>query len=180
MSTNTWSANLNLSGVAARNVGAGYTKPVTGAYKVKIVGTEPNKNENTGEVKSVRFKTIVTEGDFAGTEIRVFIGLDTTKPGNLRSWKTAMLSAGYQAAEIEAGEVQIGETTFQDKDAFVYFKAADTNANAEAQDDRQFITPSQFNELNKGKAVSASSSVPSMTVAAPKPASSGLRSMLGK
>jgi hypothetical protein len=183
MSTSTWSTTLNLAGVAARNVGTGYSKPATGAYKVKIVAAEPNKNNDTGEVKSVKFQTIITEGEYAGLEVRVYLGLDTSKPGNLRSWKTAMLSVGYQTSQIEAGDITISDELFVNKEAYVYFKAADGNT-PESQDERQFITSVQYNDLNKskvGSTISASASVPSMTVAAPKPsAGAGLRNMLGK
>lgn len=190
-----WSANINVASVAARNPGAGYVEPETGAYKVKITETvEYDKNGN----KSVRFQTVITEGAFAGVETRLFIGLDTAKMGNLRSWKTAMLSAGYTAAQIETGEIGIGAETFEGREAFIYYKARDVN-DPNSQSDRQFITPESYASLTgtevavpaapvagktaKPAAAKASAPAPAAAPAmnvAPKPSGGGLRAMLGK
>jgi hypothetical protein len=191
-----WSAQINVAGVQARNPGAGYVEPETGAYKVNI--TEAIEYDKDGK-KSVRFQTVIAEGPFAGVETRLFIGLDLTKAGNLRSWKTALLSCGYTAAQIETGEIGISEETFNGKEAYIYYKAKDVN-DPTSQSDRQFITPESFSSLTgteiavAAAPVAAKASVkapakaaapaaaPAMTVtAAPKPAGAGgLRAMLGK
>ena len=90
--SNTWQIeNVDLKDVAARSGPGAYVEPVTGAYKVKITLTEAYQKEDR---TSVKFQTVIAEGEYQGTEMRLFIGADLSKLGNLRSWKTAILSVG--------------------------------------------------------------------------------------
>lgn len=181
----TWSKTMNVAGAGIRGVpGAGFTEPTTGGYVVKILKTEPH--EKDGVVSSIRFSTTIDSGDFAGTEIRVFIGLDETKGGNRTSWRTALLSAGYTPAQIDTGDLELGPDTFEGRAAYIYYKAKDVN-DPSSQSDRRFITPDAFNSLMGTVAETAApaktatkSTVPAVSVA-PKPAAAGgLRAMLGK
>jgi hypothetical protein len=192
--SNQWNASINVANVAARNVGGGYAEPETGPYKVKIVSTEMYEKEGR---QSVKFQTAIVGGDFEGTETRLFIGLDLTKVGNQRSWKTAMLSCGYTAEQVDVGDIQIGADTFDGKEAYIYYKARDPN-DATSQSDRQFITPQQFATLTGATAapVAAASAkgkigapaakpaaAPAMNVTStPKPSgnAASIRNMLGK
>lgn len=188
MSEQTWSKTINVAGAGVRGPGTGFQEPPTGAYKVKIIKTLPY--EKDGVVASVRFDTQITEGDHAGTELRVFIGLDTDKAGNRTSWRTAMLSCGYTPGQIDAGDVNIGPSTFEGRDGFCYFKARDPNG-ATSQSDRRFITEEAYSSL-MGEATTAAPSkaasaakpaattVPSVNVATKPASAGGLRSMLGK
>ena len=183
-----WGFTANFQNVAARGVPGAGSEPTTGAYKVKIVSTESYNNDS-----SVKFQLSISEGDFAGYETRIFIGTDVAKTGNLRSWKTALLSAGYAKETVEAGEVNVGEDTFAGKEAYIYYKARDTN-DASSQSERNFISPDQFKSLTGtgaivGEKVSTNTAkVPAMNVAAPAaampaPKSGGaasLKAMLGK
>lgn len=187
--SNQWNASINVANVAARNVGGGYAEPVTGPYKVKIVSTEMYEKEGR---QSVKFQTQIVGGDYDGTETRLFIGLDLSKVGNQRSWKTAMLSCGYTADQIDVGDITIGADSFDGKEAFIYYKAKDANE-ATSQSDRQFITPQQFATLTgateapapvaKAKiGAPAAKAAPTMNVtSAPKPSgnAASIRSMLG-
>lgn len=181
----TWNKTINVAGAGVRGVGATYTEPSTGAYKVKITKTEPH--EKDGVVSSIRFSTSVVGTEFEGTDIRIFIGLDDTKEGNRKSWRTALLSAGYIPAQIDAGEVEMGPDTFESKIAYLYYKAKDAN-DATSQSDRRFITPEAYASLMgtvaettdaPGK-TATKSTVPSVTVAAKPAGAGGLRAMLGK
>ncbi len=191
--SNQWNASINVANVAARNVGGGYAEPVTGAYKVKIVSTEMYEKEGR---QSVKFQTSIVGGDYDGTETRLFIGLDLSKVGNQRSWKTAMLSCGYTADQIDVGDITIGADSFDGKEACIYYKAKDPN-DATSQSDRQFITPQQFATLTgateapaapaasaKAKlGAPAAKAAPAMNVtSAPKPSgnAASIRNMLGK
>lgn len=186
-----WQTNINVANVAARNVGGTFVEPPTGAYKVKITGTEMYEKEGR---QSVKFQTVISEGEHAGIETRLFIGLDLTKVGNQRSWKTALLSCGYTAEQVDVGDIDISSDTFDGKSAYIYYKAKDAN-DATSQSDRQFITPDHFAKLATASAPAASApalaapaplaakaAVPAMNVAPPQPkgGSSALRSMLGK
>ena len=190
MSGNNWQTNINVANVAARNVGGSFVEPATGAYKVKITGTEMYEKEGR---QSVKFQTQIVGGDFDGTETRLFIGLDLTKVGNQRSWKTAMLSCGYTADQIDIGDITIGSDSFDGREAFIYYKAKDPN-DATSQSDRQFITPQQFATLTgasetpakaapaKAATVAKPAAAPAMNVAAPKPTgnAASIRNLLGK
>ncbi len=186
-----FSLTMNVSKVAARQgVGGGYAEPATGAYKVSI--TEVVLYQKDDGKSSVRFQTVFTEGEFAGSEQRLYIGTDLSKAGNLRSWKTALLSAGYTAAQIENGEVDITPETFAGREAFIYYKAKDAN-DPTSQPDRQFITPESFATLTgetakaeqapaaKVAAPAAAKVAAPAAAVAPKPGGAqNLRSLLGK
>lgn len=189
-----WSLNINVAGVQARQgVGGGYVEPVTGAYRVKI--TEAVLYKKDDGKSSVRFQTVFADGEFAGAEQRLYIGTDTTKTGNLRSWKTALLSAGYTSAQVETGAVDISGENFVGREAFVYYKAKDAN-DPTSQPDRQFITPEAFASFNGEASTTAQAAKAqkvgqlggaSATTAAPAAASvpapkgsGALRAMLGK
>lgn len=189
-----WSLNLNVAGVQARQgVGGGYVEPVTGAYRVKI--TEAVLYKKDDGKSSIRFQTVFSEGEFAGAEQRIYIGTDLSKQGNLRSWKTALLSAGYTAAQIETGAVDISGENFVGREAFVYYKAKDAN-DPTSQPDRQFITPEAFASFHGeasttaqaakaqtgaklGAAAATSAAPAAASVPAPRGAGA-LRAMLGK
>ena len=165
----TWNMDVNLAGVAARAPGGTFVEPETGAYKVKITATEAYEKDGKS---SVKFQTVIEGGDFAGTEVRLFLGADLSKLGNQRSWKTALLSAGYNAGAIEAGQINIGSKTFDGKTAYIYYKAKDPN-DPTSQSNREFITPESYATLSGEAPAAAGAS------AAPKPAAgSKLRNMM--
>lgn len=172
-----WNLQANLAGVQARSGPGGYVEPTTGAYRVKITGTEAYEKEGR---QSVKFQTVIDEGDFAGTEMRLFIGADLSKVGNQRSWKTALVSVGVPAASIENGLINIGEETFKNKTAYVYFKAKDPNDQT-SQSDKQFITPEAYANLSgSAKPAAQVQAAPTMTVAPAPAGGSKLRGMLQK
>jgi hypothetical protein len=188
MGNTNWNAVINVADVRERNVGGGFVEPVTGAYKVRI--TETEQYEKDGKT-SVKFQTVIAEGEFAGSETRLFIGLDMSKDGNKRSWKTALLSIGIPADQVDAGNVSIGAETFKDAEAFIYYKAKNPD-DATSQSDRQFITPTQYANLTSGKTAGATAapaatatvaakslngSAPAMSVPAPTGAAARLRGM---
>lgn len=167
----TWQIeNVDLKDVAARSGPGAYTEPTTGAYKVKITGTEAYQKEDK---TSVKFQTVIADGDFQGTEMRLFIGADLSKLGNLRSWKTALLSVG-SSADVNT----IRADQFDGKVAYVYFKAKDPN-DSTSQSDKQFITPEAYANLTGGQAAkSIGTAAPAMNVAPQPGGSNKLRGML--
>lgn len=181
----TWQKTINVAGAGVRGVpGQGFNEPTTGGYLVKI--TKAEAYEKDGVVSSVRFSTAIEGGEFEGTDIRIFIGLDETKQGNRTSWRTALLSCGYTPAQLDAGDIEMGPETFEGRTAYIYYKAKDPN-DSTSQSDRRFITPDAYASLMGTVAEMAApaktatkSTVPTVSVA-PKPASAGgLRAMLGK
>jgi len=165
-----WNMDVNLAGVAARSPGGTFVEPATGAYKVKVTATEAYEKDGKS---SVKFQTVIEGGDFAGTEVRLFLGADLSKMGNQRSWKTALLSAGYNSASIEAGQISIGDKTFENKTAYIYYKAKDPN-DPTSQSNREFITAESFATLT-----GATTGAVTQASGAPKPAAgSKLRNMM--
>lgn len=164
--------DVNLSGVEARQGPGNFVEPPTGYYKVKITGTESYQKEDK---TSVKFQTVIADGEHAGVELRLFIGADLSKLGNLRSWKTALLSVGANA-DVNA----IRADMFEGKFAYIHFKAKDPN-DQNSQSDKQFITPEAYASNTGAKASAPSLNTPAMNVAAPQPGGSNkLRGMLQK
>ncbi len=168
----------NLSGVGVRT-GGQYTEPATGAYRVTV--TEVTPYEKDGAINSVRFQTVIADGEFAGSEIRVFIGTDLSKAGNQKSWRTALISCGKSAAQVDTLKTW-GDSDFLNKTAFIYYKAKNPD-DATAQADKFFITPDAFanhtgNAAGASKAAAVSVSAPAMNVA--KPNGAGVRGILNR
>ena len=166
-----WELEGNFSDVSARN-GAATQIPVAGAYEVTISAAGPHKKED-GSIASIVFDGTINSGDFAGSTIKVWVGTDLSKAGNKRSWKTALLSIGTPASQVD-GPLRFNEATFKGKKAFMYFKPKAEN-DANSQRESYFITPEAAASLT-GTA-SNSASVP--TVSVQKPSGSGVRSLLG-
>jgi hypothetical protein len=165
----------NLAGVGVRT-GGQFVEPATGAYKVKV--TEVLPYEKDGAVNSVRFQTVIVGGEFEGSEVRVFIGTDLAKPGNQKSWRTALISTGKSAAEVDRLSGW-GTEDFDGKTAFIYYKAKNPNDET-SQADKYFITPDAYanHTGNAAKASAAASGGATMTVQ--KPAGSGVRGVLNR
>ena len=178
----TWAIeDVNLAGVAARGTGGGYTEPATGAYKVRIADSAPYEKDGR---TSVMFQTVIEDGDYSGTELRVFIGTDMSKVGIQRTWKTALLSAGMNPQLIENGTLKtLSDDQFANKTAFIYFKEGDPNAVEDRlkKSSKEFITPEAYASLTGNKATpKVANGTPTMNVAAaPQPGGSNkLRGML--
>ena len=186
MGNTNWSAVVNVSGVTERGVkGSGFKEPETGAYKVRITGTEEyEKNGN----KSVMFQTVIVGGDFDGSETRVYCGLDLSRPGNQRSWRAALASIGIPATDLDKGDLSVGADTFKDAEAFIYYERKEPGPDGKSQSDRNFITPSQYASLTADASPTApatrpvatpagKTAVPAMTVPQPTGAAARLRGM---
>ena len=151
MGNTNWSAAINVAGVKERGVAGQYNEPATGAYKVKITGTE--EYEKNGSV-SVQVQTVIVGGEYDGSETRIYLGLDLSKPGNQRSWRSALLSIGFSPADLDAGTITVGAETLNGAEAFIYYTAKDKD-DASSQSQRNFITPSQYEQLTASSAPTA-------------------------
>lgn len=180
-----WSAVVNVAGVSERGTKGNFKEPETGAYKVRITGTE--QYEKDGK-QSVMFQTVIVGGDFDGSETRVYCGLDLSRPGNQRSWRAALASIGIDAATLDKGDLNVGADTFKDAEAFIYYERKERGEDGKSQSDRSFITPAQYASLTADSSPTApatrpvtaakpSASVPSMTVPQPTNAAARLRGM---
>lgn len=157
-----WQLLLNVSSVRER----GAAMPATGAYKVKIVDSEPH--EKDGRISSIVFKTVVTEGEYLGTEVLIWIGNDTAKVGIIRSWRTALASIGVPAADMDAGDLNITGDVFLNAEGYVYVERLPDAEDGKPRANREFITANRYAQL-KAAAAAAPSEAPTMTVT-PAPA----------
>lgn len=194
-----FSLTVNLTGAGAKRGPGGSGEPtVSNAYKVIINSVKGHaKKDSDGSVTSVEFKAALVDGDFAGYVAQMYIGLDTTKEGNRRSWRTALLSAGYTEAEVDGGEITLTPETFEGREAWIFYQARDLNDKG-SQSDKYFITPDGAEKIlergvpelapkQRTEAAVATSNVqvaaapapvqPASTIAKPK--LGGLKSMLG-
>lgn len=166
--------------------GGGYKLPTEGVYKVEITDITPHETQKDGAVSTTQcFQTKIAEGEFAGSELRIYLGIDFTKEGVRNQWYTALLSAGYSESDILANK-NFRDEDFKGRHALIQFIPAKDGSNNHR---RNFITPASYQTLlakqNGGAAVSqtvstaSAVSVPAMNVATPRPAGGGLRGMLG-
>lgn len=196
-----FSISVNLTGAGERK-GPGGAEPVTGAYKVVLAEPTPHVKQGEAEAGSILFKaTIADGGEHDGYVANIYLGLDMSKDGNRRGWRTALLSSGYSAAEIDGGDINLTPELFTGREAFIYYKARDPNDRA-SQSDKYFVTAEGYERLKNEAPVAAQTTTNSVSVqttavvnkpAAVTPAtpaviagaakpkvSGGLKSLLGK
>jgi hypothetical protein len=131
---------VNLTGAGERRGPGGSGEPtVSGAYKVTLAEPKLHTKKDATEANSVEFLATISEGDFAGYVAKIYIGLDTSKDGNRKAWRTALLSAGYGVEEIDGGEIDISPALFADRSAWIFFQARDPNDRASSSE-KYFIT----------------------------------------
>jgi hypothetical protein len=177
---------VNLAGAGESRPGdKGGGRWTTGPHKVAIEDVTDKMKDGT--LTSWEFK-IVNE---AGASWKIWVGLDVAKAGNLKAWRTLLLSLGYQPEDIDQPNLKISKTLFKGKPAHVYFTDKDEN-NPSSQPDCKFISVAAYEQLlgnadvggavvERTSAPAARTSVPTMAVSAPKPANTAsLRSMLQK
>ena len=165
-----WNAMVNVANVRER--GTGGRQPETGAYKVKITGTE--EYEKDGKVGSVMFQTVIVGGEFDGVETRLYIGLDMSKVGILRSWRAALASIGIPADDLDRGDLNIGGETFNGAEAYIYYTRKEPSPDGKSQSDREFITPAQYANFTADAAPTAPAvNPPAARAAIPAVASKG-------
>ena len=143
MGNKTWSAAINVAGAKERGVAGQYVEPATGAYKVKVTGTELYEKDGR---ESVQVQTVIVGGEFDGVETRIYLGLDMEKGGNKRSWRGALLSIGFTDAELDAGEITIAAETLNGAEGFIYYVQKNPDDKT-SQSERNFITPHQYAQL---------------------------------
>lgn len=190
--------NVNLTGAGERKGPSGAAIPVTGPYKVEIAEPKLYTKQGEAEASSLLFDCTVQDGgEFDGYVAKIYIGLDFSKDGNRRGLRTALLSAGYTAEQIDGGDIDITPDLFVGKSAHIFIQAGDPNDKT-AQTSKYFITPEGYERLKNNAAatdstvsvkttmvatkpaVSAPAVTPAAAVAAKPKVGGGLKAMLGK
>lgn len=142
-----WSLNVNVAGVKPFEPGA-FVRIPTGAYTVEIVDTEMEQKDPTKH-PALRFDAkIVEPGDFNGTTVRVYVGTDFTKDGNRKHLRALLLGVGANPAALDNGNIDINQTMFVGKKAYIYVEAAPegekTPDGKRPFDNRNFIAPAYY------------------------------------
>jgi hypothetical protein len=117
-----WDFNVNLSDVQAPTMLPGENNVPEGFYKARVKDMYINMDNNPDRVIIKHELT----GDFAGA-IRTD-GMNRPKDAkdNVRYyWRALAESAGYTAAQLDAGEVTFGPKTFIGKTVHFYYKPGD-------------------------------------------------------
>jgi hypothetical protein len=135
-----WEMKLNLAGLAP--VSPNRVNLPTGPYHVAIdeVVTHLGKKGTT----SLAFNCHVTDpGEYNGAQVSIYLGTDLSKDMVRRNWLTAGLSAGYNAQQLQNGEITLKEGNFKGRAAFIKVTAKNSD-DPKAYDDRAFVTPEDF------------------------------------
>lgn len=181
--TPNFSIAINVAGAKPYNAGGTNVEPKTGLYAVTVSDASLYETEKG---QSIKFVAKIVDGEFAGREEWIFVGLDTDKPGIQRSWATAFLSLGFTQQQIDAG-ITINPSLLKGKKGFMSYKNSNETDSKKAN--REFATPvaykawlasqgvSEAQDIGTGANIPAVSNV---TVPTPSGAAARLRGMAGK
>lgn len=131
-----WSISLNLAGVTVRD--PTQQGLPTGIYKVLLNDSDITQSDDPSKGPSVKLTCIVQEGEHKGAEVFVWMGLDASKKGVQRSWKTLLASVGAPPAMLE-GPITIAPESLQGKLGTLYIRAKNPDEK-EGYDQRDFVT----------------------------------------
>ena len=132
--------SINLSGITAPTGQKNVDVP-EGYYKAVVTDMYVNPERNANRVI---FKLTISEGPFSGV-IRTH-GLNKPKDGedNVRYyWRGVSESCGYSPTALDAGEIEIGRTSFVDKVAHIHFVPKSDDSQWEKVD---FLAPTVWNQ----------------------------------
>ncbi len=136
-----WSIQLPAL-AAVQALDPSYTRLPEGPYRVKIVDSEEHKDGN-----SITFQCVVTEEcPEKGAEVRINIGKDISKQGNLKSWSGVLRAIGATDQNLVQA-LQAGPSTFNGRDAFMFVKsppAGEATQDGKNYDNRNFVTPEMY------------------------------------
>ena len=143
---------IDFSNISARSGGPG--RPVDGCYAVTVLdcGLNVAEGSDANAATSVGFSVQVTEGEFAGFKTWINIGTDISKLGNRISWKTALVSLGFDEGQL-SGPFTINTASYVGLNGFMKFtnKKENPQTKAEQYDAREFVTPAAYQAALNGQ-----------------------------
>lgn len=143
-----WNFNINLAGVAP--AGAGARNLPTGYYSGKIV--EADGTVASSGRPQVKFRVEITDPEFAGIVRTTWLGVPQSPDDNVRYyWRALFESAGYTAAQIEAGTINASPALFVERAVTVHFTAGDKDAGT--RDELKFLAPNAWAQGKKSEKV---------------------------
>lgn len=148
-----WGFDINLSGVTA---GASVSKNVpTGYYVARI----EDMYELADKPGRIAVKMTITEGEYSGAVRTDWISAPKSAEDKVRYyWRCLAESAGYNAAQLDAGGVRFTRDTFVGKVVHIHY-AAKNEAAGQQYERITYLTPSEFTakkSAGNGSALGAS------------------------
>lgn len=144
-----WDFTVNLSGLQAPTGKGGNVLP-TGYYKVQLVDLYINPERNPNRVI---IKCQVSEGPFAGAIRTTGFNRPTSDEDKVRYyWRGLSESVGYTPAQLDAGEVNLGISTFQGKPAHILF--TDKEDSESGYEDIDFLPPMEWSQQKQNAEMS--------------------------
>ena len=147
-----FSFEADFTNISARSGSVGGRTPTDGIYPVTVLdcGLNVREGETAENAKSVGFSVQITEGEFAGYKTWINAGIDTGKLGNRISWKTILVSLGFDEGSL-TGPVTLNTASYVGLNGYMKFVAKKENPQTkdEQYDAREFVTPAAYqNFLN--------------------------------
>mgnify|MGYP001607315470 CR=1 FL=1 len=137
-----WNLSVNVAGVASFQP---FTSLPTGAYKVDITDSKMEKAKKEGSADNVVFETVITEGPHRGSSVRLWCNTDFSENIVQQNWKALLTAIAKKPEALEAGVININDTLFVGKSAYVFIQAApegEKRTDGKKQyDHRNFVDP---------------------------------------
>ena len=97
-----FSFEADFTNISARSGNTGGRVPTDGIYPITVLdcGLNVKEGETPETARSVGFSVQITEGEFAGFKTWINAGIDMGKLGNRISWKTILVSLGFDEGAL--------------------------------------------------------------------------------
>lgn len=142
-----FSFEADFTNISARSGNTGGRVPTDGIYPITVLdcGLNVKEGETPETARSVGFSVQITEGEFAGFKTWINAGIDMGKLGNRISWKTILVSLGFDEGSL-TGPVTLNTASYVGLNGFMRFQNKKENPTTEAEkyDSREFVTPGAY------------------------------------
>jgi hypothetical protein len=168
-----WSTSVNVAGVQPFEPG-GKRLP-EGVYAVTIKDSDQKASKDPSKSPSLVFAVAVTEaGEFKGVERLVFVNMNWAEEFHRKHMKALLLSLGAQPAALEGGNLDLNQSMFNGKQAFIFVQTRDGEVDGKkVYDNVNFITQEFYAKYKSERGVTGA------TPAASNGAATGLAGLAG-
>ena len=170
-----FSFGINLGGIKAPT-GMGNVQVPEGYYRAKVddMYVNPERNANRAVIKLE-----IIEAPYFGVIRTDGINLPRNDEDKVRYyWRAFAESAGYTAAQLDAGEITLGRTSFAGKEVFIHYNPKESASNTTGYDRVGYLSEAIWNQKKQVFDGSASTT-PAPTPQPSSVASADVKAMLG-
>jgi hypothetical protein len=137
-----WSIDINMSGLTAPT-GKKAELP-EGHYKCLVTDAYVNPERNRGRVI---FKLQVSEGPFTGTIRTDGLNIPKSADDKVRYyWRGLAESAGYEPAQLDAGQVTLGTGSFKGRTVHIHFTPRGEGGTGTEYENIDYLPPAEWNQ----------------------------------